>query len=546
VHHHSTHRSTPTRALLSLHSTTAADPSAFDPALQPTIGLHSAAAMLALPRAAAALSTAPAASVASQICLVAISTRTIRTLAIASRRPGRSAILATADSSSALRRSHLQQPLIRRSLTSTAPIAVHHESIFSSHKHAVVSPTTVAELEPQLAALFSTVAKKHEADAHPTPTGNPNAFTTPSMPSSPPSSSSSKTKFTTSAAPPPPPGTPVHPSYAHDLAAELLRTINPKAEMSHSVRIRNVMIALIGCFAIASAGVYIFRDSVKQQLSDQTADVAKRSLSSSEVQSQVNVLSAEVVRKLLNDPVIMSNCLGFLQTLFASPETKKSLIVLLQATIKDPETLAMLSKFSSELLKEIMAKPETLQQLVKLLRDAITEPGNERALQVLFQSFANDKKTEKMVTDLAKQTAMQVLNDPQVKEAAVAFIKSVTGDESVQQSTGDALWNTVKAAIRPGWFAKHGTPVIPALKGIVAEPEPVYVVPVNETLNGTNDAAPTPAAVVAAPVVPPALPVAQPIVPVPSSETLVLMPAPATPQAAPQPITPGGPTETKA
>lgn len=142
-----------------------------------------------------------------------------------------------------------------------------------------------------------------------------------------------------------PPGLPVsplvHPNFYRHLSEELLAALNPHSHITTSVRIRNIMIALIGCFAISALGVYIFRDNLKANLSEQTADVATRSLSSAEVQSQVNLLSAEIVRKLLNDPVIMENCLGFLQTLFASAETKASLVTLLQGTLQDPATLTM-------------------------------------------------------------------------------------------------------------------------------------------------------------------------------------------------------------
>jgi hypothetical protein len=288
------------------------------------------------------------------------------------------------------------------------PSRTSHESLFSWHKHPV--PIVSADLEPQLVAFFTTIA---QSQGHHHPGGHHHA-SGPHHPTQHEHEHGAANQAASSAPPPHADGTsgsgsgpnpPPHPSYtrqAVEISQAILSALNPHAHMSTSVRIRNIMVALLGCFVIASASVYIFRDDLKGRLSEQTADVAARSLNNEEVQSQVNVLSAEVVRKLLNDPVIMANCLSFLQTLFASAETRASLITLLQGTIRDPSTLAMLTVFASDLLKEVMNKPETVQQLTQLLRRAITEPGNEAALQVLFKNFANDEKTQQMVAQLCR------------------------------------------------------------------------------------------------------------------------------------------------
>lgn len=263
-----------------------------------------------------------------------------------------------------------------------------NESLFSRHKQVVVA--NPADLDRELAAFFSTLAdEKSKSAASP--------------------SASSPSASSHSAVPPKSTATSEHtipPSYtqhAMELSQAILSALNPHAQMSTSARIRNIMAALFGCLAIAGIGVYIFRDEVKGHLSEQTADVAKRSLSSEDVQSQVNQLSSEVVRKLLNDPVIMSSCLAFLQTLFASPDTKASLITLLQSTLKDPATLVVVSALASDLLKDLIEKPETLQQLTELLRRAITEPGNEAALQVLLNNLAKDEKTQQIIARIGQK-----------------------------------------------------------------------------------------------------------------------------------------------
>lgn len=231
--------------------------------------------------------------------------------------------------------------------------------------------------------------------------------------------------------------------------------------LSSRVSWSKIVMALGAVTGVAGLLIYIFRDPLKANLSEQTADVAKRSLNSTEVQTQVNVLSADVVQGLLNNPAVMAQSQAFLTRLMAAPDTRANLVTLLQATANDPETLALMSKFSAALLADLASRPDTLAQLTNLLRSAITNPGNEQALQVLFKSFAAEPNTQRMVADLARAAALDVLNDDAVKEAAKQFLKDVTADTAVQKSTGDALWNAVKFSLKPNWLGRshaHQTP----------------------------------------------------------------------------------------
>lgn len=226
--------------------------------------------------------------------------------------------------------------------------------------------------------------------------------------------------------------------------------------LSSRVSWSKIVMALGAVTGVAGLLIYIFRDPLKANLSEQTADVAKRSLNSTEVQTQVNVLSADVVQGLLNNPAVMAQSQAFLTRLMAAPDTRANLVTLLQATANDPETLALMSKFSAALLADLASRPDTLAQLTNLLRSAITNPGNEQALQVLFKSFAAEPNTQRMVADLARAAALDVLNDDAVKEAAKQFLKDVTADTAVQKSTGDALWNAVKFSLKPSWLGRSG------------------------------------------------------------------------------------------
>ena len=347
---------------------------------------------------------------------------------------------------------------------------------FQSAGRRLLSTSSAATLEPQLVALLQAAAvaaqgDKYEQHMHmhtsaaanhsqqnATQSGTPAPAPGPSGASSSGSSSGSTSGGSggggSGGVHPPLDGSDhssIYSRQVRDISAALTNL-----HLSSRVSWSKIVMALGAVTGVAGLLIYIFRDPLKANLSEQTADVAKRSLNSTEVQTQVNVLSADVVQGLLNNPAVMAQSQAFLTRLMAAPDTRANLVTLLQATANDPETLALMSKFSAALLADLASRPDTLAQLTNLLRSAITNPGNEQALQVLFKSFASEPNTQRMVADLARAVALDVLNDDAVKEAAKQFLKDVTADTAVQKSTGDALWNAVKFSLKPNWLGRSG------------------------------------------------------------------------------------------
>ena len=351
---------------------------------------------------------------------------------------------------------------------------------FQSAGRRLLSSSSAATLEPQLAALLQAAAvaaqgDKHEQHMHmhtsainhsqqsatqsntAAPAPGPSGASSSSSGSG--SNSGGSTGGGSGGAHPPLDGVDHSSTYSRQVREISAALTN--LHLSSRVSWSKIVMALGAVTGVAGLLIYIFRDPLKANLSEQTADVAKRSLNSTEVQTQVNVLSADVVQGLLNNPAVMAQSQAFLTRLMAAPDTRANLVTLLQATANDPETLALMSKFSAALLADLASRPDTLAQLTNLLRSAITNPGNEQALQVLFKSFAAEPNTQRMVADLARAAALDVLNDDAVKEAAKQFLKDVTADTAVQKSTGDALWNAVKFSLKPNWLGRshaHQTP----------------------------------------------------------------------------------------
>ncbi len=169
----------------------------------------------------------------------------------------------------------------------------------------------------------------------------------------------------------------------------------------------------------------------------------------------MNILSQELIQNLLSDANILSKALVFLEHIMDDPATKQTLIRLLQRLMTDREMQNNVSEFTSQIIYDVMKKPETEIQLGQLFRRAILQKDNQDALYILLKTFVDDQKTKQILSNLAQEISLQVLNDESVKLAATAFVKDILNDSSLQQQSGDFAWNAVKNALKPKWFTNQ-------------------------------------------------------------------------------------------
>lgn len=57
---------------------------------------------------------------------------------------------------------------------------------------------------------------------------------------------------------------------------------------------------------------------------------------------------------------------------------------------------------------------------------------------------------------LLTESAHKTLNDPEILDHSMEFAADVVGDDVVQRTSGEALWNTISYSFRPGFsYGKH-------------------------------------------------------------------------------------------
>ena len=134
--------------------------------------------------------------------------------------------------------------------------------------------------------------------------------------------------------------------------------------------------------------------------------------------------------------------------------------------LESPEVKQGLNRLIKELWTDLVSDPETVRQVVHLLNIAIQDekvkkaaqklvielvdqPEVKRSLVLLVEGLGKDDSVVLATQDLLTKSAHRSLNDPEILEHTMEFASDIVGDDIVQQSARDALWNTVGHAMRP-------------------------------------------------------------------------------------------------
>ena len=162
--------------------------------------------------------------------------------------------------------------------------------------------------------------------------------------------------------------------------------------------------------------------------------------------------------------------MGGLDTLIAdllrSPHIQDAINELINKILNSPQFKRSCSILLKELWKDLVDDPETLKQVIHLLYNSIQDEAiKDAAVQLvtevfadkevldevvdLFQRLGQEPKVQVATQELLVESAHNALNDPEILDHSMEFATDVVGDDVVQQTAGEALYNTLSYAVRP-------------------------------------------------------------------------------------------------
>ncbi|KAL3901081.1 MAG: hypothetical protein SGARI_006127, partial [Bacillariaceae sp.] len=149
-----------------------------------------------------------------------------------------------------------------------------------------------------------------------------------------------------------------------------------------------------------------------------------------------------------------------------SPQIQEAVNDLVVKVIQSPQFKNACQVLLKELLRDLLDDPDTLKQVIHLLQNAIADEkikeasiqlvtevfGDERVLDelvVLVQRLGMEQQVQAATQALLVESAHNALNDPEILDHSMEFATDVVGDDVVQQTAGEALYNTMSYAVRP-------------------------------------------------------------------------------------------------
>ena len=167
--------------------------------------------------------------------------------------------------------------------------------------------------------------------------------------------------------------------------------------------------------------------------------------------------------------------------LMKSPQVGEAATQLVVKVVQSQQFKRACQALLKELWTDLVSDEETLRQVIHLLQNAIQDPKiKDAAVELVMEVFGDDQVldelvvlvqrlgVEKQVQDatqaLLVESAHNALNDPEILDHSMEFATDVVGDDVVQQTAGEALYNTLTYAVRPTLsVSKSESPTFPRL-----------------------------------------------------------------------------------
>lgn len=242
----------------------------------------------------------------------------------------------------------------------------------------------------------------------------------------------------------------------------LLRVL--RLNESNQRRFRYILFSTLILILCAS---YAFGGKIKKSITDQTADIAKETLENESLKIQTQELAMAVVQTILNDKDITSHAASFLREASTVPETQQALLQLTLHVLNHPDSLAEVSTLLKNVIQVLSKDQETIENLTNLLMISLKDPRLKAACISLIEELVRDpefvniivnttveilakKEVIDATTNLLGTSAQAALADEEVVSKSRDFVADVMADAKIQKEGGDAIWNSVTHALKPG------------------------------------------------------------------------------------------------
>ncbi|XP_028398794.1 uncharacterized protein LOC114522327 [Dendronephthya gigantea] len=208
----------------------------------------------------------------------------------------------------------------------------------------------------------------------------------------------------------------------------------------------------VSIITVTLVTIYVFRDQLRDNVADEVADVASRSLADENVILKAHDMTKGVLKRLTSEEDTTILVSEFLKTVLQQSEVQNVVVSFATNVLNHPQTQEKLREVVRNTLHSTLNNTETKDMLLGFIKSLIEDPQTKQTCNMFLQSLTKDPDIQKMVSEFFKG----VLASPAFQKEAIMLGREVTNkivhDEDLQRQTGDALWNAMKHGVTPYWF----------------------------------------------------------------------------------------------
>ncbi|KAA0154307.1 hypothetical protein FNF29_02527 [Cafeteria roenbergensis] len=184
-----------------------------------------------------------------------------------------------------------------------------------------------------------------------------------------------------------------------------------------------------------------FADTIKAFMGAQASKAVAGVLRDEDIRNSASLTVSELAERLLADDELRTASAAFLQGLMAAPETRAALLDLLVWALQEEST--------RQQLVALLSHEATLRATRDLLIWAFSDPATRRQMEQLASWLLADESFQLVGVRALLGVLNSTLDDKPLRDHAAEALSSVVADTSLQQRTGEALWNAVAWSVTP-------------------------------------------------------------------------------------------------
>lgn len=165
--------------------------------------------------------------------------------------------------------------------------------------------------------------------------------------------------------------------------------------------------------SVAGLSMYGFRDEIKENIGSTGAELTTRTLSDESVQREARIFLTEVLQY---------------------EETRRML---------------------GDLMYDVLRRESTQEAARELFSAILADPGFQQKTSEFFKDVMATEAFRQSSVEVAQYSAHETLNDAEISEHALQWVRSVLDEPDLHSQAGDAIWGALRSTFVPGFLGRR-------------------------------------------------------------------------------------------